>query len=101
MTKLSKNQRTTRYGNFRKRIILTEHNRRKKENPAYGKPKEKEKEKLQAAVESLLLTKQNTKWSGQKEVIGNRGLPQSIADFDPSLLGMTLTDSTKRDASGN
>ena len=62
---------------------------------------EKEKEKLQAAVESLLLTKQNTKWSGQKEVIGNRGLPQSIADFDPSLLGMTLTDSTKRDASGN
>ena len=62
---------------------------------------EKEKEKLQAAVESLLLTKQNTKWSGQKEIIGNRGLPQSIADFDPSLLGMTLTDSTKRDASGN
>ena len=62
---------------------------------------EKEKEKLQAAVESLLLTKQNTKWSGQKEIIGNKGLPQSVADFDPSLLGMTLTDSTKRDADGN
>lgn len=35
-----------------------------------------------------------------KDIIGNRGLPQSIADFDPSLLGMTLTDSVKRDADG-
>ena len=61
---------------------------------------EKEKEKLQAAVETLLLVKQNTRWSGQKEIIGNRGLPQSIADFDPSFLGMTLTDSVKRDADG-
>jgi hypothetical protein len=55
MTKLSKNQRTTRYGNFRKRIILTEHNKRKKENPAYGKPTEKElpnfvKEKVNESV---------------------------------------------------
>ena len=55
MSKLSKNQRTTRYGNFRKRIILTEHNRRKKENPAYGKPTEKElpnvvKEKVNESV---------------------------------------------------
>ena len=61
---------------------------------------EKEKEKLEAAVETLLLVKQSTRWSGQKEIIGNRGLPQSIADFDPSFLGMTLTDSVKRDADG-
>ena len=61
---------------------------------------EKEKEKLEAAVETLMLVKQNTSWSGQKDIIGNRGLPQSIADFDPSLLGMTLTDSVKRDADG-
>ena len=61
---------------------------------------EQEKEKLQAAVETLLLVKQNTRWSGQKDIIGNRGLPQSIADFDPSFLGMTLTDSVKRDADG-
>ena len=47
-----------------------------------------------------MLVKQNTSWSGQKDIIGNRGLPQSIADFDPSLLGMTLTDSVKRDADG-
>jgi hypothetical protein len=61
---------------------------------------EKEKEKLESAVETLLLVKQNTAWSGQKEVIGNRGLPQSVADFDPSLIGMTLTDSVKRDTEG-
>ena len=61
---------------------------------------EQEKEKLQAAVETLLLVKQNTRWSGQKDIIGSRGLPQSIADFDPSFLGMTLTDSVKRDADG-
>ena len=47
-----------------------------------------------------MLVKQNTSWSGQKDIIGNRGLPQPIADFDPSLLGMTLTDSVKRDADG-
>jgi len=62
---------------------------------------EQEKEKLQAAVETLLLVKQNTRWSGEKNIIGNRGLPQSIADFDPSFIGMTLTDSVKRDADGN
>ena len=61
---------------------------------------EKEKEKLESAVETLLLVKQNTRWSGQKEIIGNKGLPQSIADFDPSLLGMVLTDSVKRDSEG-
>ena len=61
---------------------------------------EKEKEKLQTAVETLLIAKQNTSWSGQKDIIGNRGLPQSIANFDPTFLGMTLTDSVKRDADG-
>ena len=47
-----------------------------------------------------MLVRQSTSWSGQKEIIGNRGLPQSIADFDPSFLGMTLTDSVKRDFDG-
>jgi len=66
----------------------------------FEKTFEKEKEKLQAAVEGLLLTKQNTKWSGQKEIIGNRGLPQSVADFDPSLISMRLSDSIKRSDDG-
>ena len=61
----------------------------------------KEKEKLEASYELLRLAQQNTKWSGGKTVTGSRNLPQSVADFDPSLIGMTLTDGLKRDADGN
>ena len=61
----------------------------------------KEKEKLESNFELLKLTQQNTPWSGGKTVIGNRNLPQSVADFDPSLIGMTLTDSLRRDSVGN
>jgi len=62
---------------------------------------EKEKEKLQRAVETLLLVKQNTRWSGQKEIVGDKNQPQSVADFDPSLIGMILTDSVKRGEDGS
>ena len=62
---------------------------------------EKEKARLEDAFEILLLTQQNTKWSGGKNVTGNRNQPQSIADFDPSVIGMTLTDGLKRDEDGN
>ena len=61
----------------------------------------KEKSKLETNFELLKLTQQNTKWSGGKTVTGNRNLPQSVADFDPSLIGMTLTDGLRRDADGN
>ena len=61
---------------------------------------EKEKARLEDAFEILLLTQQNTKWSGGKNVTGNRNQPQSIADFDPSVIGMTLTDGLKRDEDG-
>ena len=44
---------------------------------------------------------QNTKWSGGKAIIGNKNQPQSIANFDPSVIGMTLTDGLKRDEDGN
>ena len=61
---------------------------------------DKEKENLKDAVNKFSLLKQNTKWSGEKSVIGNRNQPQSIADFDPSLIGMTLTDNLRRDGEG-
>ena len=61
----------------------------------------KEKLKVQDNYELLKLAQQNTKWSGAKTVIGNRNQPQSISDFDPSVIGMTLTDGLKRDADGN
>ena len=43
----------------------------------------------------------HTKWSGDKEITGDFNLPQSVANFDPSMIGMTLTDGIKRDAEGN
>ena len=61
---------------------------------------DKEKENLKDAVNKFSLLKQNTKWSGEKSVIGNRNQPQAIADFDPSLIGMTLTDNLRRDGEG-
>ena len=60
----------------------------------------KERERLESSYELLLLTQQNTKWSGGKKVTGNRNQPQLIADFDPSVIGMTLTDSLRRDSDG-
>jgi hypothetical protein len=66
----------------------------------FEKKFEKERQRLESSIESLLLIKQNTKWSGGKDVIGNSNQPQLIADFDPSVIGMTLTDSLRRDADG-
>ena len=67
----------------------------------FNKNFEKEKVNIQEAFRNVLLAKQNTQWSGQKTVIGNRNQPQSVADFDPSTIGMTLTDSIRRDKDGN
>ena len=61
----------------------------------------KEKRKLQSAAETTSLLQLHTQWQGGKEVIGNLSQPQDIADFDPSVIGMTLTDGLRRDADGN
>ena len=61
----------------------------------------KEKRKMQEAVEVFALYNRSTKWEGTKEVIGNFNNNQNIANFDPSVIAMTLTDSLKRDAKGN
>ena len=49
----------------------------------------------------MALYQRSTKWQGDKEVTGSYNLPQDVADFDPSVLGMTLTDSLRRDENGN
>ena len=61
----------------------------------------KEKRKLQEAVEIFALYNRSTKWEGNKEIIGNFNNKQNVANFDPSVVAMTLTDSLKRDAVGN
>ena len=60
----------------------------------------KEKRKMQEAVEVFALYNRSTKWEGNKNIIGNFNLPQDVANFDPSVIAMTLTDSLKRDETG-
>ena len=61
----------------------------------------KEKRKMQEAVEIFALYNRSTKWEGNKEIIGNFNNNQNVANFDPSVVAMTLTDSLKRDAEGS
>ena len=60
----------------------------------------KEKRKMQEAVEVFALYNRSTKWEGNKNIIGDFNLPQEAANFDPSVIAMTLTDSLKRDETG-
>ena len=61
----------------------------------------KEKRKMQEAVEIFALYNRSTKWEGNKNIIGDFNLPQDVANFDPSVIAMTLTDSLKRDETGD
>ena len=61
----------------------------------------KEKRKMQEAVEIFALYNRSTKWEGNKNIVGDFNLPQDVANFDPSVIAMTLTDSLKRDAKGD
>ena len=60
----------------------------------------KEQEKLKESAEVFALYNRSTKWEGTKEIIGNFNNKQNVANFDPSVVAMTLTDSLKRDAEG-
>ena len=60
----------------------------------------KEQEKLKESAEIFALYNRSTKWEGNKEIIGNFNNKQKVANFDPSVVAMTLTDSLKRDAQG-
>ena len=61
----------------------------------------KEQQKLKESAEVFALYNRTTKWEGNKNIIGNFNLPQNIANFDPSVIAMNLTDSIKRDEKGN
>ena len=50
----------------------------------------KEKRKMQEAVEIFALYNRSTKWEGNKNIIGDFNLPQDVANFDPSVIAMTL-----------
>ena len=46
------------------------------------------------------MLEKGARWTGSKEVTGSANLPEAVADFDPQLITSLLTDSIKRDPSG-
>ena len=61
---------------------------------------EKEKLKVKEAAERLIMLEKGARWIGSKEITGSANLPEAIADFDPQLITSLLTDSIKRNPSG-
>jgi hypothetical protein len=61
---------------------------------------EKENDRLKQAAERYLMMQKGMKWSGGKSITGSYNQPQQVADFDPQLVTMLMTDSIKRDSSG-
>jgi len=67
---------------------------------AFYKNFNKEIGKVQEAAERMLMMQQGMKWVGGKSITGSRNQPQQVADYDPQLVGMMVTDSIRRDTEG-
>lgn len=61
---------------------------------------EKENERLKESAERLMMMKQGMKWVGAKSVTGSYNQPEQVADYDPQLVTMVMTDSIRRDETG-
>ena len=60
----------------------------------------KENDRLYQAAERQVMMQQGMKWTGGKSVTGSRNQPEQVADYDPQLLTMMMTDSIRRNAAG-
>lgn len=56
----------------------------------------KENTRLKQAAERLLMMKQGMKWVGSKIITGASNLPQQVANYDPQLATMMMTDDIRR-----
>ena len=61
---------------------------------------EKENERVREAAERLTMMEKGMKWSGGKSITGSYNQPQQVADFDPQLVTMMMSDSIKRNSEG-
>jgi hypothetical protein len=61
---------------------------------------EKENEKIRQAAERLLMIEQGMKWVGNKSITGSRNQPQQVANYDPELVTMVMTDTIRRSPDG-
>ena len=57
---------------------------------------DKENERLRKSAERLLMMKQGMKWVGSKTITGAANLPQQVANYDPQLATMMMTDDIRR-----
>ena len=56
----------------------------------------KENTQLKQAAERLLMMKQGMKWVGSKTITGSANLPQQVANYDPQMATMMMTDDIRR-----
>jgi hypothetical protein len=55
-----------------------------------------ENKKLSVSAERLAMMKQGMKWVGSKTISGAANLPEQVADYDPQLVTMMMTDNIRR-----
>jgi hypothetical protein len=61
---------------------------------------EKENKRLKLAAERLLMMQQGMKWVGGKSITGAQNQPEQVANFDPQLVTMMMTDDIRRNSTG-
>lgn len=62
---------------------------------------DKENERVRQAAERLAMMSQGMKWVGSKSTTGSRNQPQQVANYDPQLVTMMMTDEIRRNNEGN
>jgi hypothetical protein len=55
-----------------------------------------ENSRLRQSAERLLMMKQGMKWVGSKTISGAANLPTQVANYDPNLVTMMMTDDIRR-----
>ena len=61
---------------------------------------EKENKRLKQAAERTAMMQQGMKWVGGKSITGSRNQPEQVANYDPELVTMMMTDSIRRGIDG-
>lgn len=57
---------------------------------------DKENNRIRQAAERFLMIKQGLPWIGNKSITGIYNQPQMVADYDPQIFTMSLTDDIRR-----
>mgnify|MGYP003335551570 CR=1 FL=1 len=61
---------------------------------------EKETKRLREASERLAMMNKRMKWVGEKSITGSYNQPQPVANYDPQLVTMMVTDDIRRNEEG-